>query len=47
MMFLIFHARLKIKINMNILIVDGNEKDASDRYTKWEWILNLKYMKKY
>jgi len=32
-MFLIFHDRLKININMNLLLVDGNEKDASDRYT--------------
>ncbi len=31
-MFLLFHDTLKIKINMNILLVDGNEKDASDRY---------------
>ncbi len=31
-MFLLFHDTLKIKINMNILLVDGNEKEASDRY---------------
>ena len=32
---------------MNILIVDGNEKEASDKYTKWVWILNLKIIKMY
>ncbi len=31
-MFLLFHDRLKIKKNMNLLLVDGNEKEASDRY---------------
>ena len=32
---------------MNILLVDGNEKEASDRYTKnWAWIHNFNYMKK-